>query len=86
MTEATRLGLYCKRLGWGQFVSQYTLVYCDLGARDMGRAVLQYSHCTSNTARRRHGRAGAGRHAGRGARPRRATGLQALHLVHSACF
>ena len=21
-------GLYCKRLGWGQFVSQYSLVYC----------------------------------------------------------
>ena len=79
-------GLYCKRLCWGHFVSQYTLVYCDLGARDMGRAVLQNNHYTSDTARRRHGRAGARRHAGRGARPRRAAGLQAVHLVHSACF
>ena len=52
----------------------------------MGRAVLQYSHCTSDTTRRQHGRAGAGRHAGCGARPRRTAGLQAVHLVHSSCF
>ena len=96
MTKAARLGLYCKRLGWGQFISQYTLVYCDLGERDMGRAVLQYSHYTSDTARRPGARGAHARcagHAGRrralgarGARPGRAAGLWAVHLVHSACF
>ena len=35
--------------GWGQIVSQYTRVYCDQ-VREISRAVLQYSHCTCDTA------------------------------------
>ena len=51
----------------------------------MGRAVLQYSHCTSDTAR------GRGSRKGRAARalcprPGRAAGQQAVHSVHSAYF
>ena len=39
-------------------------MYCDLGARDMGRVVLQYSHCTSDKASRLGGQARRAGHAG----------------------
>ena len=69
----------------------------------MSRAILQYSHCISDTTLRRWaGRAGRGARGAagargavsvrgaeadaRGAQPRRAAGLWAVHLVHSACF
>ena len=31
-------------------VSRYSQVYRDMGAGEIGKAVLQYSHCTCNTA------------------------------------
>ena len=52
VTEAARKGW---QLG---IVSQYTLVYCDQ-VREIGKAVLQYNHCTYDTAQA--GALGAGR-------------------------
>ena len=39
-----RAQLYCKRLGWGQFVLQYSLVYCGrkAGSRE-GCIAIQFT-------------------------------------------
>ena len=59
------------RKGWQLgIVSQYTLVYCDQ-VREIGKAILQYSHCTYDTAQA--GALGAGR-AGAQARGTRGAG------------
>ena len=47
--------LYCKEgKARGQFVLQYNILYCDLGARQ-GWTVLPYGHCSHDTALGRGG-------------------------------
>ena len=72
LSEKCIVRLYCKeRKARGQFVLQYNILYCDLGARQ-GWTVLQYcarpSHDTATIATTRRWAGALGRAGGRAGR------------------